>query len=187
MSNSSKRFRKITVKTISSIFLCSTIFLTGCGYSNIKTAAGTTVETGAISVDAKDGQSDVTWFNGQKICNAQITVSDYFREIDIDLNYDSSFIPTSDLMTLYCLKITSDSDISDLYDMQILDDSHNVLYYTGETYDGAVYHLSNDYYGFLLPNGYDKPIVMKIGNVYYPLSYNQENTSQVSTSASSEN
>ena len=51
--------------------------------------------------------------------------------------------------------------------MQALTTDKEPLVYVGTIYDGAVYPLGMDWYGVVLPNGFDEPYYIRIGQTYF--------------------
>ena len=145
--------------------LMASLMLTGCAPA----LAGTSVNTGAADVSAHTS-ANVTWFDGQQIREADITISALSELSAMPFTPDISLIPLTETSQLKCFKITSTSDIDGLYDMQLLDINKQPILHVRTLYDGGVYSLGNNWYGVILPNGYSETSLLRIGNTYFEVN-----------------
>lgn len=157
---SAKRFGIIAV-------VCSA-FLTGCSMNDIAPTvlAGTSVQLGVEDVIAKS-TAHITWFDGVQIKEADIVVSSCIAQSQLPDGIDTSIIPTTDVSQTKYFTITSDDDLSGLYDIEVLSTDKEKIINVGTVYDGAVYRLEDGWYGFVLPNGYTDEFYIRIGNAYF--------------------
>lgn len=160
--NGTKRYA--AAKVIAVILICCFVAeaLCGCG----KVTAGTAVNTGVAEAETNKDTAKVTWFDGTNLKKSTITVSTYTKcntTLPDIINKDKT-------CTMYQIKVDAKKGNIDNISMQILMQNHDPIFFVGQTYDGAVYSLGGDIYGFEVPNGFDDPLVLKIGNVYYAIS-----------------
>ncbi len=147
------------------LILSTSLLLSGCG----TILAGTQVDLGATPSIASQ-QGSVVWFDGYQKQEAVVTVS---KPVSIDrlpFDPDLSKIPLTESTNLRCFQIQSSSDISSLYDMQALDENDQTIIYVNVVYDGAIYPLGKNWYGVIMPNGYDKPYHIRIGNTSFTVN-----------------
>lgn len=142
--------------------LITTFMLTGCG----QILAGTPVDLGDTNTLAS-GSAHITWYDGYEILEADVKLGPSVDVKSVPFDVDTSRIPLDDTTCLKCFQITSDSDISKLYDVQMLDEEDKTLIYVNSVYDGAIYALGKGWYGVIMPNGFDQPYHIRIGNTYF--------------------
>lgn len=144
------------------IILTIMALLSGCG----NVLAGTSVVISQDDMSAA-GTGGVEWFDGQNIRQATVTLSKTVEQDKIPVYFDKTLIPCDDTQQLKGFTITSNDDITGLYDMQALAEDHTSLIHVGAIYDGAIYHLKDDWYGVVLPNGFNSAFCIRVGNTYF--------------------
>lgn len=159
MQTKSKKKRKFRFTALAVTCLLA---LNGCG----TISAGTALSTEENFTIASKSAS-VTWFDGNDLQTTNINVGRSVEVSDLPFRPDLSRIPLSETTGLRCFQITSSDDISSLYDMQALTTNKEPLMHVGTIYDGAVYPLGMDWYGVVLPNGFDEPYYIRIGQTYF--------------------
>ena len=158
-SQKHRRFRYVA------IILSTVMCLTGCG----TIIAGTPVDIDvADSVATRTGH--VTWFDGTQMRETDVSVS---KPVELDampFEPDLSKIPLDPTTSLKCFQISTTDNVTDLYDMQAKDANGDPLIHVNKIYDGAVYPLGQGWYGVIIPNGYEKPFRLKIGNTLFEVN-----------------
>ena len=138
--------------------------LSGCG----TVLAGTTVELDTPIVQASSS-GEVTWFDGIQVRTASIQIGKCMEIGEAGITYDDTLIPQTEVSQLRCFQIMSKDDITGLDDMQILDSDGNPIIFVSTVYDGAVYPLGYGWYGIILPNGFNEPFSLRVGNTYFEM------------------
>ena len=136
--------------------------LGGCGV--VTSGVATQYETESVKAV---GKGKVSWFDAGQAKTANIEISSLTERSELPFEADVSRIPLTATTSLKCFRLISSDDVSGLYDMQALSMDMKPLIYVNTVYDGAVYPLGGEWYGVIVPNGFNEKFLIRIGNVYF--------------------